>query len=189
VVRVFNAATGSFKELLLIYMLTGIRPSELRTVRIEEFDPVKKQWVLSRHKVVERTGLPKVVPLATDELVEICKAAAGDRAGAEHLFLNPRGRPWSYNALRLRWFRLRSGLGLDPRFTLYSLRHWYLTMAVESNIDGEIVSELAGHADRTMLDYYKKVRNSPLHRAARQVAENIERAGISGARPARAAGE
>jgi integrase len=182
VVRVFKAATGKFKDLLLVYMLTGIRPSELRTTTIDEFDQEHRQWVLWRHKVIERTGMPKVVPLSTDDLVDVCTASAGNRPGSERLFLNRYGKPWSYNSLRLRWYRLRTKLKLDPRFTLYCLRHWYLTMAIESGEDGAIVSELAGHADHATLDFYKKIRNQPLHQAARRVAQTIERAGISGAK-------
>jgi integrase len=182
VVRIFEAATGRFQELLLVYMTTGIRPSELRTVRIEEFDRPNCQWVLWRHKVAERTGMPKVVPLPTDELVAVCVRAAGDRPGDQPLFLNSHGGPWTYNALRLRWYRLRAKVGLDARFKLYSLRHWYLTMAVEAGEDAAIVSELAGHADRASLDFYKKVRNQRLHQASRRVAESIARAGIEGAK-------
>ena len=78
VVRIFEGATGRFKELVLVYMLTGIRPSDLRSVLIDEFDRPKRQWVLWRHKVVERTRMPKIVPLPTDEVLAICEAAAGD---------------------------------------------------------------------------------------------------------------
>jgi integrase len=54
------------RDLLLVYATTGIRPSELRTVRIDEFDRQNRQSVLWQHKVVHRTGKPKVVPLATE---------------------------------------------------------------------------------------------------------------------------
>src|SRR5262245_998442 len=38
VVRVFDGARGKFKELLLVYATTGVRPGELRTVTVDEFD-------------------------------------------------------------------------------------------------------------------------------------------------------
>lgn len=183
VAHVFRAATGKFKDILQVYMLTGIRPSELRTVRIDEFDREQRQWVLWRHKVIHRTGMPKVVPLATDEVFQICVASAGDRPGDQPLFLNFQGKPWTYNALRLQWYRLRNRLQLDPRFTLYCIRHWYLTVAVEAGESDGLVSELAGHADRATLDIYKKVRSKVLHQAARRVAQTIERAGIVAAPP------
>jgi len=181
VAQVFNAADGKFKDVLLAIMLTGVRPKELRTVTVGEFDQEHRQWVLWRHKVAERTGQPKIVALGSDELFAICQTNAGKRGADEPLFLSDSGEPWTYNALRLRWYRLRQKLSLDPRFTLYSLRHWYVTMAVEAGEDGEIVSELAGHVDRATLDFYKKIRNGRLHQAARRVAQTIERAGIAGA--------
>jgi integrase len=179
VARVLRQATGKFEELLLVYMTTGIRPSELRTVRIDEFDRTNRQWVLWRHKMVHRTGKPKVVPLAADAVYDLCLASAGNRPGDQALFLNTLQEPWTYNALRLRWYRLRNRLKLDPRFTLYTLRHWYITVALESGESEALVGELAGQTDRSTLDFYKKVRNAPLHLAASRVAETIERAGIA----------
>src|SRR4051794_17222646 len=101
IVRVFEGARGRLKNLLLVYMTTGIRPSELRTVTIDEFDRPNRQWVLWRHKVVHRTGRPKVVPLATEAVYRLCLDSARDRPGDQALFLNSQGEPWTYNALRL----------------------------------------------------------------------------------------
>lgn len=178
VARVFHAAKGAFKDLLTVYMMTGIRPSELRTVTIDEFDRDHRQWTLWRHKVVRKTGLPKVVPLPTEALFRICEASAAKRAASDPLFLNAYGEPWSYNALRLRWYRLRARTKLDKRFTLYCLRHWYLTKAVEAGETEAMVAELAGQAGRASVDFYKKVRNQAVHQAASRVAKSIERAGI-----------
>jgi len=75
---------------------------------------------------------------------------------------------------------LRDGLGLDRRFTLYTFRHWYITIALECGEEGEIVSELAGQVDRASLDFYKKIRNPRLHQASRRVIDAIGRAGTSG---------
>jgi integrase len=177
VFRAYRATQGKFREFLNVLMLTGMRPKEIRTVHVAEFDAERRQLVLWRHKTVERTGLPKAIPLPTDELVAICRAAAAGRTGDEPLFLTDRKLPWSYQAIRLRWSRLREKLGIDARFTLYSFRHWYLTMAVESGEDGAIVSELAGHSDPKTLEFYKKIRNPRLHEASRRVAQTIERAG------------
>lgn len=178
VVRIFNAAEGKFKEILLIYMTTGIRPGEVCTVRTDEFDAEKRQWVLWRHKTVYRTGKPKVVPLGTEAAYQLCLASARDRAGDEMLFVNSQKDPWTYNALRLRWYRLRNKLGLDSRFTLYSLRHWYVTVALESGESEALVGELAGHVDRATIDFYKKLRNASVHQAASRVADHIAHAGI-----------
>ncbi len=177
VFRAYRATQGKFRDFLNVLMLTGMRTKEIRTVQVAEFDPDRRQLVLWRHKTVERTGLPKAIPLPTDELVAICRAAAEGRIGDEPLFLTDRKLPWSYQAIRLRWSRLREKLGIDARFTLYSFRHWYLTMAVESGEDGAIVSELAGHSDPKTLEFYKKIRNPRLHEASRRVAQTIERAG------------
>jgi integrase len=159
-------------------MTTGIRPSELRTVTIDEFDRENRQWLLWRHKVVHRTGRPKVVPLATEAVFQLCLRSAGDRPGEKALFLNSQEEPWTYNALRLRWYRLRNSLKLDRRFTLYCLRHWFVTVALESGESEAMVGELAGHVDRGSIDFYKQIRNGPLHQAASRVAGTIERAGI-----------
>ncbi|CAN5714049.1 hypothetical protein BH23PLA1_BH23PLA1_37660 [soil metagenome] len=180
VFRAFRATTGKFREFVLVLMSTGMRPGEIQTVCVDEFDCDECQLVLWRHKVVEKTGLPKVVPLPTTELQAICEANARGRPGGEALFLTERGMPWTYQAIRLRWKRLRDKLGIDPRFCLYTFRHWYLTMAIESGEDGAIVSELAGQSDTSSLEFYKKIRNPRLHEASRRVAQTIERAGMNG---------
>ena len=177
VVRIFNGASGKFKELLLVYITTGIRPSELRTVTIDEFDKENRQWVLWRHKIAHRTGKPKIVPLANESVYQLCLRSA-DRPSDKALFLNSQGEPWTYNALRLRWYRLRNRLQLDPRFTLYCLRHWFVTVALESGEGEAVVGELAGHVDRDTIDFYKKLRNGPLHQAASRVSRTIGRVGI-----------
>lgn len=189
VFRAYRATRGKFREFLNVLMLTGMRTKEIRTVLVEEFDPERRQLILWRHKTVEKTGQPKAVPLPTDELVEICRAGAEGRPGGEPLFLTDRKLPWTYQAIRLRWSRLRERLGIDTRFTLYSFRHWYLTMAVESGEDGAIVSELAGHSDPKTLEVYKKIRNRRLHEASRRVAQTIERAGRPGEKEAPAGAE
>ena len=76
--------------------------------------------------------MPKVVPLPTEDLVAICRANAEGRPEGEPLFLTDRKRPWTYQAIRLRWRRLREKLGIDSRFTLYSFRHWYSTVGLEA---------------------------------------------------------
>ena len=101
-----------------------------------------------------------------------------DRPCDESLFLNSQGEPWTYNALRLRWYRLRNRLALDPRFTLYCLRHWFVTVALESGEGEAVVGELAGHVDRDAIDSYKKLRNGPLHQAASRISRTIGRVGI-----------
>ncbi len=182
VFRAYWATQGKFRDFLCILMMTGMRTKEIRTVQVDEFKPEQRQLVLWRHKVVEKTGKPKVIPLPTDELLAICRAHADGRPGGEPLFLTDRGLPWTYQAIRLRWSRLREKLGIDAKFTLYTFRHWYLTMAVESGEDGAIVSELAGHSDPSTLELYKKIRNPRLHEASRRVALSIERAGTQGER-------
>jgi site-specific recombinase XerD len=181
VFRAFRAADGKFREFLFVLMHTGMRPKEIQTVLVGEFEREQRQLVLKRHKVIEKTGLPKVVPLPTDELVEICRANAEGRSEGEPLFLTDRKRAWTYQAIRLRWKRLREKLGIDPRFTLYTFRHWYVTMGIEDSVDAALMSELAGHADPSSIKFYNKMRNHRLHEGARQVADAIERAGIRAA--------
>ena len=111
VVRAYAAARGEFRGVLLALMVTGVRTKELRTVTVDEFDRANRQWVLWRHKVVEKTGQPKVVALGSDELLDLCVASAGDRPRDEPLFLTERGKPWTYQAMRLRWRTLRSASG------------------------------------------------------------------------------
>lgn len=112
VFRAYQATRGKFREFLLVLMVTGMRPKEIRTVLVDEFSVELRQLVLWHHEVVEKTDLPKVVPLPTEKLLAICRANAEGRSGDEPLFMTDRRRPWSYQAIRLRWKRHREKLGI-----------------------------------------------------------------------------
>jgi integrase len=68
------------------------------------------------------------------------------------IFRNSQGRPWTEDALRGRFRRLKKKLGM-PESCAYSLRHSYAHWALTNGADSHIiVAKLLGHVDGRMFD-------------------------------------
>src|SRR5262249_39629119 len=69
--------------------------------------------------------------------------------------------PVSTNTLQHHHQKLRGELGLDPDFTLHSLRHTMLTRLGESGADAFTIKRIAGHSSITISERY--VHPTPEH--------------------------
>jgi hypothetical protein len=64
------------------------------------------------------------------------------------LFTNSRGKPWTKNAIVLRFARLRNKLKLPKGLIAYALRHTYITEALVNEVPISTVADLAGNSER-----------------------------------------
>lgn len=92
------------------------------------------------------------------------------------IFLNGRGRPWTVNAVRCQFRRLRVRAGLDvdaagERVVAYTLRHTSATDAVGAGLKAFTLAELMGHSDIRMTQRYVHLRPDHLIAAANQLYE------------------
>jgi integrase len=86
--------------------------------------------------------------------------------------LNSDGRPWTRNAMALRFRRLRARRGLGPEATAEAFRHGYAIDALERGVPIATVAELLGHRGTRMLEaYYSHLheRRDHLRAAADQI--------------------
>jgi integrase len=169
-----------FRDVLVALRETGARPSEVAAVTAAHYRPEAGVWAFEEHKTDGSTGRPRVVYL-TPEMVAMTERLAGARPRGP-LFLNRRRRPWTRNAIGLAFGRLRDRLGLDRRYTPYSLRKGFGTDALARGVPAAIVAELMGHRSTAMLDrHYSHLsdRGSVLRAAA-------ERARSAGPGPGKA---
>lgn len=105
-----------------------------------------------------------------------------------HIFVNSRRAPWTVNAVRCAFRRLRdlAGLGVDHRgehVVAYSLRHTGATAAVVAGVPIADLAQAMGHSDIRMTNRY--VHLSPAF--LRTVVERMEIARRSKKRPPRIA--
>jgi integrase len=161
----------AFRTFLAAMRGTGCRPGEVAKVTAEQFDADEGTWTFRRHKTVKKTNRPRVVYL-TPALVELCRQLAA-RHPEGPLFRNSRGKPWSTNAIRCRFRRLRAKLKMGPGVVAYSYRHTFATEGLEAGVPIATMAELLGHVDTTMVsEHYGHLHEKADHLrdAARRAA-------------------
>ncbi len=148
-----EAGDDAFRDLVTLVQETGVRPQELRTVEARHVDLSNGLWVFppNEHKTGGKTGKPRVVFLTPIALEVTRRMMAMYSDGP--ICRNRLGRPWSRNAIRLRFVRLRKRLQgkLPDDLCAYHFRHSYATDALRRGVDPITVAELMGHSDATMV--------------------------------------
>jgi integrase len=146
--KIIDAAKPPFKAFLQLLLLTGCRPSELRTLQIEEVNLSKMDIVKLQHKTAYK-GKSRVI-LLTDDACTLLKQCIGGRTTGLVL-LNSVGKPWSVQAVGDRWRRIRAGLGLPKAVVPYSLRHSYACQLLEQGVPEQAVASFLGHSSTRTL--------------------------------------
>jgi site-specific recombinase XerD len=80
------------------------------------------------------------------------------------LFRNEDGKPWTNNAIRCRFRRVRQKLGLGDDIVAYLYRHAVCTDLLESGAGIAQAAEILGHKDAKMImRHYSKLRERREH--------------------------
>lgn len=139
----------AFRDFLFALQATGCRPSEIAKVTAADLDLTMGIWKLKNHKTYRKTKKARIVYL-TPEMVELSKSLC-EKIPFGPIFLNTRGKPFSKNAIRCRFRRLREKIpGLDGVVS-YCYRHSFATEALVNGVGIAQVSELLGHTNTTMV--------------------------------------
>jgi site-specific recombinase XerD len=161
-----------FRDFLFAMENTAGRPGEVAMVTAEHFEPRTAVWVLDEHKTEHATAEPRVVIL-TPAMVELTRRLITKAATpTTPLFLNEQGKPWTRNAIRCRFRRVRKTLGLGGDLVAYLYRHAVATDLLESGTGLAQAAEILGHKDVSMIQrQYSKLRQRRDH-----LREQMERA-------------
>lgn len=163
-----------FKDFLTALRETGCRPGEVRKVTADNVNLELGVWVLEHHKTRKKTGLPRVVYL-TPTMVELSRRLVAKWPEGP-IFRGPKrkgSKPFSRNALRCRFRRLRAKLPQLKGVVSYTVRHTYITDALERGVPVATVAELAGHKDLKMIQQryaHLSEKRKHLQDAARRAA-------------------
>lgn len=122
----------AFRTFVFALQETGCRPSEVATVTAAQVNLTLGVWTFEDHKTAKRTGKPRVVYL-TPPMVELSKKLMALYPEGP-LFRSRGGRPFSRNAIRIRFMRLRKKLPELKGVTAYAYRHTYATDALENGV-------------------------------------------------------
>lgn len=152
----------AFRVFLFALQHTGCRPSEIANVTAANVDLGLGLWVFQDHKTAGKTQRPRVVYL-TPEMLELTRKLAKDFPTGP-LFRNYLGKPFSKNAIRCRFRRLRQKLPGLTGVVAYSYRHAYATDALIQGVGIAQVAELMGHTSTEMVSrVYGHIANNVSH--------------------------
>jgi len=153
---------AQFRDYVSALSLTGCRPGEVVCVTRDDVDLEQGIWVLRKHKTVKKTGKPRIIYLCPDALALTKRLIAQHTDGP--LFRNTRGRPWTKNAVRLRFTKLRK---LHPELkgvVAYTYRSSFATDALEQGVPDATVATLMGHTNtNTLHRFYARLSHKVEH--------------------------
>lgn len=165
----------AFRPVLIALWLSGCRPSEIRRVRIEDFDG--KRWTIKKHKTRKKKKKPRQI-FVSPCLGTLSKIVAHGRSSGP-LFQPKSGEKWEYSEMRRRFERLRKRIDANPKLVMYSFRHTWITNAMLSGEDVATIASLAGTSIRMIDEHYGHLsqHESHLEIAALRIAarENKEK--------------
>lgn len=174
-----DGADDVFKPVLLFLRYTPARPGVVRDLLCEDVDADVTHVTLHKTKRSRTSKVeePWRFPVA-GELRPVLRELVSLRGGRGHVFLNEDGRPWTKDALSLRFRRLRGrvGLGADARgenLVLYSSRHTFLTAAA-SQVSAPMLGLLADHTDPRTTRRYLHVPAGEILAAGEKVVQNLK---------------
>lgn len=172
---------AAFRDLVAALVETGCRPGEVCALTAAGVDLDAGTWTVP-NKTRHRTGEPTRTVHLTPAVVDLSRRLAGSHPDGP-IFRNSRGRPWTRNAIALRFQRLRTAVGLGPEAGVaYALRHLYVTDALERGVPVATLAELVGHRDATMiLRVYSKLASR--HQHLREAAATVRPASASASGP------
>ena len=168
--RVLVAIDQPFRELLTILFETGMRPSEAYRLTAADLDLARSHAILARHKTKGKSGRVRVIYL-TPRACELL-ASLAQRSPDGPLLRNKAGTAWTRHTVAHRFGRLRDKLQLGAEATAESLRHLFVTDALDQGVPIATVAELAGHKSTAMIErHYSHLseRSEHLKRATEKI--------------------
>ena len=161
---------------LALDLNTGLRDKELREIRWEQIDLIKKALTVGKSKTEAGTG--RVIPLNETAMAALVAHAAwySSRFGEcrPEWFVFAFGTPLPKDPTRpitsfkTAWTKVREKAGVKGRW--HDNRHTLVTELAESGAGDEVIMSIAGHVSRAMLSRYSHVRMEAKRRALDEIA-------------------
>ncbi len=160
--RLIDKAESCFAQVLKAAFYTGARPGELRKLRAKDFKPSLKQLSIAKGKTKQR------VTILTAEAVAFFSTLAKDKTPDAFLLTKSDGTPWlpgehklpMRHALIAAEIFTAKQLGDMPRHerpVVYSLRHTYISRAIEQGIPMLIIAQNVGNSVAMIERHYAKI--------------------------------
>jgi integrase len=164
--RLLEAATGALRALIRAGLLTGARLSELTGARVEDFD--EKQGTL---QVSGKTGGRNVV--LSSAAIEFFRQQGSAKLPKAWLFPRDDGKPWHRDPLAKGFREAARKARLPEGTTYYSLRHWYISQALQAGMDIEMLARNVGNSAAIIRRHYFKFIQDDMRRQVEKLNISI----------------
>jgi integrase len=172
-----NAMTPQDAAMFTVAAFTGLRLGELRGLRWEDIDWMRRLIHVRRSYTVNKEGPPKSGKVRSVPLIDQAARALEELSRRERwtsdedlVFVNPVGSYVESSALRRRFYAARDAAGLEP-IRFHDLRHTFGTIAVQA-FPLTDVKAFMGHADiQTTMIY---IHHVPQRDAAEKLSRLVE---------------
>ena len=157
--------------IILLFLNTGLRLSELVMINIEDFDRE-----MTRINVIGKGRKERVVyinPACRNAIVDYLEERRDTpcvERGRHPLFLSTRGKRISNNAVQKRVEKYLSDAGFEyKKLSTHKLRHTAATLMYrEGGVDVRVLQEILGHEQLNTTQIYTHVVNEDIERATMQ---------------------
>jgi integrase/recombinase XerC len=144
------------RAMLEFFYSTGVRISELVSLKIEDIDPTAQVV-----KVLGKGGKERLLPFGKKcgEALDKYKKARSDKVistkeNSEHLFLNDRGKGISTRGVRKIIGKYVTTGNFPGKVSPHSIRHSFATHLLEGGADLRSIQELLGHSSLSTTQKY-----------------------------------
>jgi integrase len=147
----------AFQDYLFAVSESGARPGEIRKLTKDNVNLDLGVIVLTKHKTAKKTKKPRII-YPSDKLRELVARLIEKYPDGSPIFRNRNRRPWTKNAVQLRFRRLRKKFPQLEGVISYTFRHSFATDALEKGLPEAAVAELMGHSGTATLHrHYSKL--------------------------------
>jgi integrase len=144
--RLINACQPDFRKIVQAALLTGARWSELRALRVRDYDPRSG----TIHITTSKADKPRRIPL-TEEGQAVFESWTAGRPDAEVLLTRADGAAWGEQDQKRPMDAACKAAKILPAVGFHSLRHSYASALVQAGVPLAIIAEALGHADTRMV--------------------------------------
>ena len=147
--RIIYSAKQPFRDIFVIMMDAGCRPSEVVALQWEDVRWDQRLIFIARGKTKKSR---RFVPMS-DRVHDALQVRAGSGKDGGWIFRSQRNQShYTVGAVDKEFSRIRSVLGLPSDYVPYIARHTFATCALDLTGNIQLVADALGHAD---------TRNSP----------------------------
>jgi integrase len=184
--RVHKNQTGrALRRAICWLRRSGSRTCELRLLQWRHVDWNASVCRLQDHKTAKVTGESRLIGLdpAVMRLLSnlhrqastFCRGKLQPPPDDAHVFLNARGRPFTRGTFARVFRAFARKAGVREEVSAYSIRHMFVTTAIERGIGHRQIADAVGHRGTRLIEYYGRQTRQNSSYLSNTVAQILRR--------------